>query len=68
MMAIKGRLMQAFKDKQFDLVLAEYEAMSGVSFAKKAVAGRAERGGLRKDEFYDRFADLEAMLAARDAA
>ena len=48
--------------------LAEYEAMSGVSFAKKAVAGRAERGGLRKDEFYDRFADLEAMLAARDAA
>ena len=34
----------------------------------RVAAGRAERGGLRKDEFYDRFADLEAMLAARDAA
>ena len=42
--------------------------MSGVSFAKKAVAAGAERGGPRNDEFYDRFADLEAMLNARDAA
>ena len=48
--------------------LAQYEEFAGVDLAAKRVGARAERGGLASEScFYDRYASLEAMLAAREA-
>ena len=46
-----------------------YEALAGVDFRSKTVAQQAERGGLRSEAcFWDRFADLHAMLESSAAA
>ena len=48
--------------------LAQYEEFAGVDLAAKRVGARAERGGLASEScFYDRYASLEAMFAAREA-
>ena len=48
--------------------LAQYEEFAGVDLAAKRVGVCAERGGLASEScFYDRYASLEAMLAAREA-
>ena len=48
--------------------LAQYEEFAGVDLVAKRVGARAERGGLASEScFYDRYASLEAILAAREA-
>ena len=47
--------------------LRHYEEFAGVDLAGKRVSAHAERGGLPSEEsFFDRYASLEAMLAARE--
>ena len=42
---------------------------TGVDLAARRLSPRAERGGLASEaSFYDRYASLEAMLAAREEA
>ena len=49
--------------------LAQYEEFAGVDLAARRLSPRAERGGLASEaSFYDRYASLEAMLAAREEA